>query len=172
MPKPRLCAFATGKMNHSFTPAEQTVLRTVQDNLPDGLTPYALMAEQAGLTEKQVLDLLTGLKKSGAIRRFGVSLKHQKTAWRHNAMVAWKVDAAQVEECGRQVARHSHVSHAYYRPSPTPDWPYELYTMIHGRSEAECLEVVDEIMHRTPLRDHAILRSLKELKKTSMTYFA
>ena len=171
MPKPRLCAFATGKMNHSFTPAEQTVLRTVQDNLPDGLTPYALMAEQAGLTEKQVLDLLTGLKKSGAIRRFGVSLKHQKTAWRHNAMVAWKVDAAQVEECGRQVARHSHVSHAYYRPSPTPDWPYELYTMVHGRSAEECDRVVAELESMLDLHDHAALSSIKELKKISPTYF-
>ena len=159
-------------MSRQFTPAEQAVLRIVQANLPDSLTPYADIAEQAGMTEAQVLELLGSLKESGAIRRFGASIKHQKTGWTHNAMVAWKVKPEQVEACGRKVAEHTHISHAYYRPSAAADWPYELYTMIHGRSEAECLGVVEDLKRDTPLREHAVLRSLKELKKISMTYFA
>lgn len=159
-------------MSRQFTAEEQAVLRIVQDNLPDSLTPYADIAASAGMTERQVLDLLASLKESGAIRRFGASIKHQKTGWTHNAMVAWKVDARQVEECGAQASLHDHISHVYYRPSSASDWPYELYTMIHGRSEAECLGVVNDIMRDTPLREHAVLRSLKELKKISMTYFA
>ena len=159
-------------MSRQFTPAEQAVLRIVQDNLPDSLTPYADIAEKAGMTEAQVLELLCSLKESGAIRRFGASIKHQKTGWAHNAMVAWKIRADQVEQCGAEASRHSHISHVYYRPSSAADWPYELYTMIHGRSEAECLSVVEDLKRDTPLREHAILRSLKELKKISMTYFA
>ena len=77
-----------------------------------------------------------------------------------------------VEQCGTQAALHDHISHVYYRPSSAPDWPYELYTMIHGRSEAECLGVVEDLKRDTLLREHAVLRSLKELKKISMTYFA
>lgn len=159
-------------MSYSFTPAEQTVLRIAQDNLPDRLTPYAQIAAEAGLTEDQVLRLLRDLKASGAIRRFGASLKHQRTVWQYNAMVAWKVTPADAENCGNQVARHKQISHVYYRPSPAPDWPYELYTMIHARSEEECLVIVDNILQTTPLKEYAILRSLKELKKISMTYFA
>ena len=87
-------------------------------------------------------------------------------------MVAWKIDADLVEQCGTQAALHDHISHVYYRPSSAPDWPYELYTMIHGRSEAECLGVVEDLKRDTLLREHAVLRSLKELKKISMTYFA
>ena len=159
-------------MSRQFTPAEQAVLRIMQDNLPDSLTPYADIAEKAGMTEAQVLELLGSLKESGAIRRFGASIKHQKTGWTHNAMVAWKIDADLVEQCGKQAALHDHISHVYYRPSSAPDWPYELYTMIHGRSEAECLGVVEDLKRDTLLREHAVLRSLKELKKISMTYFA
>ena len=158
-------------MSRQFTPAEQAVLRIVQANLPDSLTPYADMAQQAGMTEAQVLDLLSSLKESGAIRRFGASIKHQKTGWTHNAMVAWKVQKDMVEQCGTQASLHDHISHVYYRPSAASDWPYELYTMIHGRSEAECLGVVEDVRRATSLKEHAILRSLKELKKTSMTYF-
>ena len=158
-------------MSQQFSPEEQAVLRIVQTNLPDSLTPYADMAQQAGMTEAQVLELLARLKASGAIRRFGASIKHQKTGWTHNAMVAWKVTPEQVDACGLKAAEHSHISHAYYRPSSAPDWPYELYTMIHGRSEDECLGVVEDIRRTTALQEYAILRSLKELKKISMTYF-
>lgn len=158
-------------MSRTFSPDEQAVLRIAQDNLPDSLTPYADMARQTGMSEAQVIGLLSSLKADGAIRRFGASIRHQKTGWTHNAMVAWVVAPGQVEECGRLVARHERVSHAYYRPSRAPDWPYELYTMVHGRNEAECLAVVDDIMRQTPLREHAVLRSLKELKKISPTYF-
>ena len=159
-------------MAREFTDKERAVLRIVQKNLPDSLTPYADIAEAVGLTEAEVLDLLRSLKEDGAIRRFGASLKHQKAGWTHNAMVAWKVHADLVEQCGAEASRHDHISHVYYRPSSAPDWPYELYTMIHGRSEAECLGVVEDLKRDTPLREHAVLRSLKELKKISMTYFA
>ncbi|MBQ9452816.1 MAG: Lrp/AsnC family transcriptional regulator [Desulfovibrio sp.] len=158
-------------MSTHFTQAEQAVLHIVQDNLPDSLTPYADIARQAGMTEDAVLDLLRRLKESGAIRRFGASIKHQRTGWNHNAMVAWIVHPDQVEACGVQAAQHEHISHVYYRPSTAPDWPYEFYTMIHGHSEDECLAVVNDIIQTTPLRQHVILRSLKELKKISMTYF-
>ena len=86
-------------------------------------------------------------------------------------MVGWKVAPELVEDCGAIAARHSHISHVYYRPSAAPDWPYELYTMVHGRSEQECLDVAQELIATTPLREYAILKSLKELKKISMTYF-
>ena len=78
-------------MAREFTDKERAVLRIVQKNLPDSLTPYADIAEAVGLTEAEVLNLLRSLKEEGAIRRFGASLKHQKAGWTHNAMVAWKV---------------------------------------------------------------------------------
>ena len=143
-------------MAQQFTETERAILRIVQADLPDSLTPYADIARTVGCTEEEVLDLLSRLKKSGAIRRFGASIKHQKTGWNHNAMVGWKVAPELVEECG---------------PSAAPDWPYELYTMVHGRSEQECLDVAQELIATTPLREYAILKSLKELKKISMTYF-
>ena len=75
-------------MSHQFSEAERAVLRIVQADLPDTLTPYADIAREAGVSEAEVLELLTRLKASGAIRRFGASIKHQKTGWTHNAMVA------------------------------------------------------------------------------------
>lgn len=158
-------------MTTTFTPTEQAILRIVQSNLPDSLTPYADIAQTVGCDEATVIDLVQRLKDDGAIRRFGASIKHQKTVWKHNAMVAWRIDAARIDACGEQAAKHPHISHCYHRPSSAHDWPYSLYTMIHGRSREECLEVVEELRRSTDLEDYAILESLQELKKISMTYF-
>ena len=159
-------------MPPSFSAAERAALAIVQGNIPDSLTPYADIAAQTGLTEAEVLDLLGRLKESGAIRRFGASIRHQRTGWTHNAMIAWVASEEEAALCGPIAAAHPRVSHAYYRPSPAADWPYTLYTMAHGRSEAECLGVAEDLLAAWPLRDYAVLRSVKELKKTSMTYFA
>ena len=154
-----------------FSTQETNVLRIVQNNLPDSLTPYADMAAASGLSEGEVLALLARLKEDGTIRRFGASIKHQRTGWTHNAMVAWIIDPALADEAGTRAAQHPRISHCYYRPGTAPDWPYTLYTMIHGKSEQECLAVVDELRRSTPLREYAVLESVKELKKISMTYF-
>lgn len=154
-----------------FTEQEESILRIVQSNLPDTLTPYADIAREAGVTEGEVLELLSRLKEDGTIRRFGASIRHQRTGWKHNAMVAWKMTEEEADLAGPLAARNARISHCYYRPSPARDWPYTFYTMIHGRSAEECLETVAELGKTPPFAEYAVLESIKELKKTSMTYF-
>lgn len=148
------------------------MLAICQDNLPASLTPYADIAAICGVSEAEVLDLLKRLKTSGVIRRFGATIRHQRTGWTHNAMVAWIATQEEAERWGPVAARNPNVSHVYFRPSPTADWPYTLYAMAHGRSEAECAGVIECLAKSWPLARYAVLRSIRELKKTSMTYFA
>ncbi|MDR3174971.1 MAG: Lrp/AsnC family transcriptional regulator [Desulfovibrio sp.] len=155
----------------SFSRSQRIVLGIVQENLPDGLEPYAEIAAKAGIGEEEVLDFLRALLAQGAIRRFGASIKHQKAGYVHNAMVAWKITPETADEAGRLAARHPGVSHCYYRPSSFPDWPYELYTMVHGRTRGECERAIEEIAGLAALSEHIVLESLKELKKSSMRYF-
>ena len=154
-----------------FTEQEQAVLRAVQGDLPDTLTPFADIAAQAGLPEADVLALLARLCGDGTIRRFGASIKHQRTGWNANVMVVWQAAENEADAFGAAAAAHARVSHCYFRPSPAEDWPYTLYTMIHGRSREECLRTVDELRAAGLPPDYAMLDSLKELKKISMTYF-
>lgn len=158
-------------MSIAFTETERAILRIVQDQLPDSATPYADIAAQVGTDEVTVLELLRRLRDCGAIRRFGATIKHQKTGWTYNAMVAWKADEALANAAGAYAAGHPRISHCYYRPTEAPDWPYTLYTMIHGRQKEDCQEVIDLLRRETELEEYAVLESLEELKKTSMTYF-
>ena len=158
-------------MSYDFTSGELAILRIVQSNLPDSLTPYADIAHEAGVDEVEVIALLTRLKSEGAIRRFGASIKHQKTGWTHNVMVAWRVDEALADAAGEIAAKHPNISHCYYRPSSEPDWPYTFFTMMHGRSAEECREAIESLRRESVLDEYVALESLKELKKTSMSYF-
>ena len=132
--------------------------------------PYADIAREVGTDEETVLNLLRRMKEDGSIR-VRASIKHQKTGWTHNAMVAWIVDEADSDAIGEVAAKNQRISHVYFRPTSAPDWPYTLYTMVHGRSEDECLQVIEELRRETALDEYAVLDSLEELKKTSMTYF-
>lgn len=155
-----------------FTQVERKILSIVQKNIPDSLTPYADIAKAVGTDEETVLNLLRSMKEDGSIRRFGASIKHQRAGFSHNAMVAWKVkDQAEADAAGEIAATHELISHCYYRPSSAADWPYEIFTMIHGRHPDEYLEVIDFLQKNTTLREYAVLHSIKELKKISMTYF-
>ncbi len=158
-------------MARTFSPVENSILRIVQKDLPDSLTPYADIAAQAGCSEEEVISLLRTLKEEGVIRRFGASIKHQKAGWAHNAMVAWTVHGLDVEDLGRKAAENSNVSHCYYRPSSAPDWPYELYTMVHGRSSEEVDQVIAGLKQALGLNEYSVLHSKREFKKISPTYF-
>lgn len=154
-----------------FSPQERAILAIAQDNLPDSLEPYADVAKQAGVSEAEVLELLQRLQESGAIRRFGATIRHQRAGWSANAMVAWVATLEEAGQAAGLIASHPHVSHAYFRPSNAPDWPYTFFTMVHGRSEAECERTIQELAEKFPFSRHAVLRSVRELKKTSMRYF-
>ncbi|WP_028588139.1 Lrp/AsnC family transcriptional regulator [Desulfocurvus vexinensis] len=154
-----------------FTDTEKAILRRVQGNLPDSATPFADIALEAGATEEQVLELVARLKESGAIRRFGATLRHQKAGYAHNAMVAWRLpEGADAEAVGAVMAARPEISHCYIRRT-TPQWTYRLYTMIHGQNPGDHARVVAELSAATGLTDYAVLESVRELKKTSMKYF-
>lgn len=154
-----------------FNEKERKVLSIVQFNIPDTLTPYADIAKEADMSEEEVISLLARLRDDGTIRRFGASIKHQKTGYDNNAMVAWKISEDKVDEAAAYAVKNQRISHCYYRPSSAPDWQYTFFTMIHGRTMQECYDVVEELRQNTCLDEYAVLESIKELKKISMTYF-
>ena len=155
----------------TFTPKEIEVLRQVQGDLPDCVEPFQAIAREAGVEESDVLALLCSMKEEGGVRRFGATLRHQKAGYQANAMTVWSVEEPEERDrAGAAMAEHPAVSHCYARP-PAPDWPYNLYAMVHGRDRAECFAVAEELKTRTGLAECKVLFSTKELKKTSMKYF-
>lgn len=149
---------------------DKRLLTQIQGDLPVSLTPFAQIAWRAGWKEEKLLRRVRGFLRRGMIRRFGAILRHQKAGYRGNAMAVWKVEEGQVSRASREMASFPAVSHCYLR-TPLPEWPFNLYTMIHGRSEEDCRRIAVRISRKTGLGHYRLLFSRREHKKSSMTYF-
>lgn len=150
---------------------EKQIISAIQGDIPVTESPYEVLAQALNMTEETFLSVLKGLNDKGVIRRFGATLRHQKSGFTDNAMVAWQVEESDVEEVGSTMASFEEVSHCYRR-DPVPEWPYNVYTMVHATSRDACIEMAEAISEKTGVSGYRILFSKRELKKTSMTYFS
>jgi DNA-binding Lrp family transcriptional regulator len=154
-----------------LTELEKRIIAVIQGDMPIVARPYAQIARELGIEEGQLLEVLKDLVRRGVIRRFGATLRHQKTGYAANAMTAWIVAEDRLEEVGRIMASFKEVSHCYRR-DPTEQWRYNLYTMIHGRDEDHCRRTAEKMAKKADVWQYQLLFSRRELKKTSMKYFS
>ena len=153
------------------TELEKKIIASIQGDIPVVKRPYAKLAKELDISEEALLETLKKLCEKGVIRRFGATLRHQNSGFGSNAMAAWNVEEERVEEVGKKLASFRQVSHCYRR-NPTLKWPYNLYTMVHARDEKSCRETVRMMSEAVSVSAYSILFSRRELKKTSMKYFA
>jgi DNA-binding Lrp family transcriptional regulator len=154
-----------------LTKLEKKVIASIQGDMPVIEKPFAQIAADIGIEETQLLQILEKLIQQGVIRRFGATLRHQKSGYGANAMTAWLVEEDRMDEVGKMMASFKEVSHCYRR-DPTPDWNYNLYTMIHGKDEAHCRKTAQMMSQKSGVHTYCLLFSRQELKKTSMKYFS
>ncbi|HZR14303.1 MAG TPA: Lrp/AsnC family transcriptional regulator [Acidimicrobiia bacterium] len=149
---------------------EIETIRVVQEDLPLVERPFAAQAAHLGVSERDVLDMLASFKERKLMRRFAAVMNHRTAGFKANAMGVWAVPEEQLEELGPKMAGFAAVSHCYRRPT-YEDWPYSVFTMVHGRSARDCEATIDAIRDETGVDDYALLWSVKEYKKTRVRYF-
>ncbi len=148
---------------------ERRILAVLQEGLPISRSPYRDMAAKIGIDEQQLLSVLEGWRRDGRLRRIGAIVNHFKVGLGGGAMVAWRVQPQRIEQVGELLAGFEQVSHAYERRT-TKNWPYNLYTMVHGKSVEEVRGVVERMSRACGVTDYRILVTQKELKKVPPTY--
>jgi len=153
-----------------LTDLEKKIISLLQTDIPVTKRPFLEMAEKIGITEDEFMAVLNDLNDRKMIRRFGATLKHQKSGYKANAMVAWQIPEERVEEVGPIMAGFREITHCYRR-NPAPGWKNNLYTMVHGATEEDCYAIVDKISKAIKEDTYTLLFSRQELKKTSMKYF-
>lgn len=153
-----------------LTPRDVDVVREFQEDLSIEPAPFAPMADRLGITEDELFDAARSLQERGFLRRFAAILYHRRAGFRSNAMGVWAVPDDQIAEIGPRMASFSSVSHCYQRPT-YPDWPYSVFTMVHGRSDEECESLLAAIRDATGITTYRSLYSTREYKKTRVRYF-
>lgn len=147
---------------------DRKIIEATQAGLPLTPEPYQTIAEKLGVTADEVMVRLSVMQDSGVIRRIGAVPNHYKLGYRYNGMTVWDIPDDRIDELGRQVGQLEFVSHCYHRPRHLPDWSYNLFAMVHGKTQADVDRQIKQIADL--LGDHNrgcdVLYSTKILKKT------
>jgi DNA-binding Lrp family transcriptional regulator len=149
---------------------DRRIINATQGGLPLAPAPYAEVARWLGLDEAEVIDRLDAMQRRGVIRRIALAPNHYALGVTANGMSVWDVADDRAEALGEKVGALDFVSHCYLRPRALPDWPYNLFAMIHGTSRPEVEAKRQEIaaLLGPACRAADILYSTRILKKTGL----
>ncbi|MBN1133899.1 MAG: AsnC family transcriptional regulator [Methanosarcinaceae archaeon] len=146
---------------------DKQIIKLTQDGISLVHAPFAEIAAKLGLSEEDVINRLIIMYKEGVIRRFGASIGHRAIGITANAMCTWNVPDDRVEEVGAIMSGFPEVTHCYERPR-YPDWPYNLFTMVHSYTKEDCINVAKQVSKATNITDYRLLFSEREFKKTGV----
>ena len=151
-------------------PVDRGIIVATQGGLPLTPMPYHAVARQLGLQAEEVMQRMQRMLETGVIRRIGAVPNHYALGYQANGMSVWEVAEAQIDELGQRVGQLEFVSHCYRRPQHLPDWPYNLFAMVHGHDQGEVEGKVRRIAEvlGDAARSHEILYSTRILKKTGL----
>lgn len=144
-------------------PQQKQLREILEQGLPAAPKPYLAIAEQIGINENSVRRQIEQWQQSGLIRRFGLVVKHRKLGFNANAMVVWDIPDQLVDQIAGQLSAFSEVSLCYRRPRRLPDWPYNLFCMIHGTDRAIVLKQIETIAKQLLTNNHELTEINKEI---------
>ncbi|MBP5226598.1 MAG: hypothetical protein J6336_04355 [Kiritimatiellae bacterium] len=153
-----------------LTDAERDTVRLFQGHIEPAAACFDAPARKLGVPVGELLARLASWRERGVMRRLGLLLHHREAGFKANGMCCWPCGAEAVLERGRRLAACPEVTHCYERPARA-GFPYTLYAMIHTGSWQETHALFQRIGQEAGLADGRLLFSLREFKKTSMTFF-
>lgn len=151
---------------------ETALIEAIGRGLPLVQRPYAEIAASLGRSEQEVIDGIERIMMRGDLKRFGVVVRHRKLGYRANGMVVWDIPDSRVDELGSCISRYPFVTLCYRRPRRPPAWPYNLFSMIHGRDRGAVIDQVAKIVRQHGLQaiDHQVLFSPRCFKQRGAAY--
>ncbi len=147
------------------------IMKELQQDLPLSPTPFKDIAKRFQVEEETFFSFLHYLKTSKKMSRFAGILKHRNLGFTANAMVVWEISENIIPPFVDHAVTYPSISHCYERVT-YPEWPYNIYTMIHGRSREITQKVVDELSSKFGITRYEVLYSSKEYKKQRVDYFS
>jgi len=148
---------------------DKNIISLISRDIPLVKEPFRNLSLKLGIKQEALFKKLKFYKKKNLLRKFCASLNHRKIGFGYNAMVVWDIPRERLNKAAGLMVASAQVSHCYQREK-APDWNYNLYSMIHGKSKKECLDVVKDISGKIGCKDYQVLFSSQEYKKTAARY--
>lgn len=152
------------------TEEDKNYIRELQKDLEIIERPFLKSSQRLCVTEEELLEKARYYEEIGVMRRFAAILRHREAGFLANGMIVWKVPEEKIVAIGAKLGAFPQVSHCYQRPV-YPDWPYNLFSMVHCKSSEEAQVIAKQIENQVDIHDYKILFSSREFKKTRVEYF-
>ncbi|WP_293649326.1 AsnC family transcriptional regulator [Thiolapillus sp.] len=151
---------------------DRRLVALIQGCLPLSSRPYAELGKQLDMPEETVIQRIRAMQEDGVIKRMGIVVRHHELGYTANAMVVWDVPDDQTRRVGKALGRHACVTLCYQRPRRLPEWPYNLFCMIHGKDRERVLNYLDSLVESEALQDipHEVLFSGERFKQRGARY--
>ena len=158
----------------TVTEEDKKLLAAIQNGLPLVSHPYAEVGKSVGMSEDEVIDRIIQLQNDGIIRRMGIIVHHRPLGYHANAMVVWNLPTKLVDAFGNKVSELEFVTLCYQRKTDDLVWPYNLYTMIHGKDRDSVMKKVETLISLSPIEniDYQVLFSNRRFKQHGARYFS
>ncbi|MGC3835310.1 siroheme decarboxylase subunit beta [Moritella viscosa] len=160
----------TKSLTQPMTELQRQYILLTQNGLPIVAKPFNWLAEQLGISLNDVLTMTKDMQNKGIIRRIAAVPNHYKLGYTHNGMTVWDVVDSDASRLGKLIGELPFVSHCYLRPRHLPHWNYNIFAMVHGKTQGDIDKFkaqIHEILINS-LRDHDMLTSTRILKKTGL----
>ena len=151
---------------------DRKIVEITQSGLPLVSRPYDDVAQRLGIEASELISRMKNMQSSGVIRRIAAVPNHYALGYKANGMTVWDVPDEKINELGHKVGGLDFVSHCYHRPRFLPEWPYNLFAMVHGHTHDEARLLMNKIadLIGDDDRGHDILFSTQILKKTGLRF--
>lgn len=149
---------------------DREIIVATQAGLPLLAQPYQAIATQLDLPFEELMQRMQRMQENGVIRRIGAVPNHYKLGYRYNGMTVWDVVDEKIDQLGESVGKLEFVSHCYHRPRHLPEWPYNLFAMVHSKTKtgvAEQVKIIAQLLGEFN-RQQEVLYSSRILKKTGL----
>ena len=153
-----------------ITERDKEFIRELQKDLAVIPEPFKELADNLGITTKELFAKAKEYEGIGVMRRFAAILRHRDAGFVANGMVVWHVQEDKIDDVGAKLAAFPQVSHCYRRPV-YPDWRFNLFSMVHARSLQAAEKMAVEMSETIGVKDYQILFSSREFKKERVKYF-
>ncbi len=122
---------------------DKKLILLTQNGIQISKRPYQAIANDLNCSEEEVVNRLEELYSLGFVRKNAIATNHYKLGYLYNAMSVWEIKDGKLDEVGKTLKELGFVSHCYERPQIKPDWNYNLFAMVHGKTLEEVKNKVE-----------------------------
>ena len=142
---------------------DKALMNILTTGMPLVPAPYAVIADQLGRSEQEIITRIRALTDAGILSRLGVIVRHRKLGLEIQRDGRLERARGRIFEAGTQLAALPGVTLCYERRPVADVWPYRLYCMIHAQSRDDALAVLEKAKALPALSDvdHKVLFSTR-----------